>query len=136
MGMTMVVAWTSVDAQGGATRRSGARKAIGLTSIGTPTSVFLETASVARAGDVITATIRVALVPPLKHPQGELRASRTIGMYDCAKRTVATKESWYFLDDAGTREGMHRVVKLPGFGPVGKGSVADVALRYLCNNTK
>jgi hypothetical protein len=27
---------------------------------------------------------------------------------------------------------MHRQVKIPGFGPVGKGSVANVALDYLC----
>jgi hypothetical protein len=105
---------------------------IGTTSVGTPTPVFVEPRSISRTGTVVTATIRVALVPPLKHPKGELRTSRTIGMYDCAKRTVATKESWYYLDEAGTKEGMHRQVKIPGFGPVGKGSVANVALDYLC----
>jgi hypothetical protein len=56
-------------------------------------------------------------------------------MYNCAQKTVATKESWFYLDDAGKREGMHRVVKIPGFGPVGKGSVADVALTHLCTKT-
>ena len=108
------------------------RKEIGRTSIGTPTSVFVEPRTISRSGTVVTAAIRVALVPPLKHPKGELRSSRTMGMYDCAKRTVATKESWYYLDDAGKREGMHREVKIPGFGPISKGSVADVALTYLC----
>ena len=109
-----------------------ARKEIGRTSIGTPTAVFVEPRTISRSGSVVTAAIRVALVPPLKHPKGELRSSRTMGMYDCAKRTVATKESWYYLDDAGKREGMHREVKIPGFGPISKGSVADVALTYLC----
>jgi hypothetical protein len=109
-----------------------ARKEIGRTSIGTPTSVFVEPRTISRTGTVVTAAIRVALVPPLKHPKGELRSSRTLGMYDCAKRTVATKESWYYLDDAGKREGMHREVKIPGFGPISKGSVADVALTFLC----
>lgn len=109
-----------------------ARKEIGQTSIGTPTAVFVEPRTISRSGAVVTAAIRVALVPPLKHPKGELRSSRTLGMYDCAKRTVATKESWYYLDDAGKREGMHREVKIPGFGPISKGSVADVALTYLC----
>lgn len=109
-----------------------ARKEIGRTSIGTPTPVFVEPRTISRSGTVVTAAIRVALVPPLKHPKGELKSSRTLGMYDCAKRTVATKESWYYLDDAGKQEGMHREVKIPGFGPISKGSVADVAFAYLC----
>jgi len=105
-------------------------KEIGTTSVGTP--VFLETKSVSRAGDVVTATVRVKLQPPIKNGAQELRSSRTIGMYDCAKQTVATKESWYFTDDAGRKEGMHRRVKIPGFGPAIKGSLADVALKHLC----
>ena len=117
-------------------QKGTARKEIGRTSVGTPTPVFLETRTVSREGTVITAAIRVALVPPLKHPKGELKSSRTVGMYNCATKTVATKESWYYLNDAGTSEGMHRQVKIPGFGPVGKGSVAEVALTYLCANTK
>lgn len=114
------------------TLQAQARKEIGRTLIGTPTAVFVEPRTISRTGTVVTAAIRVALVPPLKHPKGELKSSRTMGMYDCAKRTVATKESWYYLDDAGKQEGMHREVKIPGFGPVSKGSVADVALTYLC----
>lgn len=93
---------------------------------------MLEPKSVSRANGIVTATVRVRLVPPLKAAEGELKSSRTIAMYDCAKRTVATKESWYYLDEAGTRQGMHKVVKLPGFGPVFKGSLADVAMTYLC----
>lgn len=108
------------------------RKEIGRTSVGTPTPVFVEPKTISRTGEVVTAAIRVALNPPLKHPKGELRSSRTLGMYDCAKRTVATKESWYYFDDAGKREGMHREVKIPGFGPIPRGSVADVAFTHLC----
>lgn len=107
-----------------------ALREIGKTSVGTP--VFLETKSVSRAGDVVTATVRVKLQPPIRNGAQELRSSRTIGMYDCVKQTVATKESWYFTDDAGRKEGMHRVVKLPGFGPAIKGSLADVVLKHLC----
>ncbi|MDQ8163705.1 MAG: hypothetical protein P3C10_14090 [Gemmatimonadota bacterium] len=103
---------------------------IGQTSIGTP--VFLEPRSVSRADGIVTATVRVALQPPLKHSAGDLRSSRTIAMYNCAKQTVATKESWYYLDTAGTKVGMHKVVKIPGFGPSFKGSLADVAMRHLC----
>ena len=72
---------------------------IGKTSVGTP--VFLEASSVQRANGITTATVRVRLQPPLKHALGDLRSSRTIAMYDCAKQTVATKESWYYLDDTG-----------------------------------
>lgn len=108
-------------------------KDIGRTSAGTP--VFLETRSVKREGDIVTATVRVRLVPPIKGTQGELRSSRTIGMYDCRKRTAATRESWYYLDDAGRKEGMHKVVKTPGFGTIFKGSLADVAFAHLCAKT-
>lgn len=104
--------------------------AIGNTSAGTP--VMLEPKSVSRAGDIVTATVRVKLAPPLKSAEGELKSSRTIAMYDCAKRTVATKESWYYLDEGGRKEGLHKVVKVPGYGPVFKGSLADVAMSYLC----
>jgi len=103
---------------------------IGKTSVGTP--VFLEAKSVARSNGIVTATVRVRLQPPLKHALGDLRSSRTIAMYDCAKQTVATKESWYYLDDAGKKVGMHKEVKIPGFGPSFKGSLADVAMRHLC----
>ncbi len=103
---------------------------IGTTSVGTP--VFLEAKSVTRHDGIITATVRVRLQPPLKHALGDLRSSRTIAIYDCAKQTVATKESWYYLDDAGKKVGMHKQVKLPGFGPSFKGSLADVAMRHLC----
>lgn len=103
---------------------------IGKTSVGTP--VMLETASVSRSGTVITAAVRVALEPPLKHANGDLVASRTLSMFDCAKQTVATKESWYYHDAAFKKQGMHRVVGKPGFGPAFKGSLGDVALRHLC----
>ncbi len=103
---------------------------IGKTSIGTP--VFLEAKSVTRNNGITTATVRVRLQPPLKHALGDLRSSRTIAMYDCARQTVATRESWYYLDDAGKKVGMHKEIKLPGFGPSFKGSLADVAMRHLC----
>ena len=106
------------------------RVEIGKTSVGTP--VFLEAKSVTRSNGIITAAVRVRLQPPLKHALGDLRSSRTIAMVDCAKHTVATKESWYYLDDAGTKVGMHKDVKIPGFGPAFKGSLADVTMLHLC----
>lgn len=108
-------------------------KDIGKTSVGTP--VMLETNSVKRTGSVVTATVRVALSPPLKHANGDLVASRTTSMFDCVRRTVATRESWYYHDAAMKKEGMHRVVGQPGFGPAFKGSLGDVALEHLCAST-
>ena len=107
---------------------------IGTTSVGTP--VMLEKGSVSRKDGIVTATVRVKLEPPIKGPKGDLRSSRTVAMFDCTKQSVATKESWYFLDDAGRKEGMHKVVKAPGFGPAFKGSLADVAMRHLCTPAK
>lgn len=107
-----------------------ALKEIGQTSVGTP--VFLEVRSVSRSGSIITATVRVKLDPPIRNGTGQLRSSRTVGMFDCSKQTVATKETWYYSDDSGKKEALHRVVKIPGFGPAIKGSLADVALRHLC----
>jgi len=107
---------------------------IGNTSVGTP--VMLETGSVTTANGIVTATVRVKLQPPLKSAKGELLNSRTIAMFDCAKRTVATKESWYYLDQAGRNIGMHKVIKLPGFGPAFKGSLADVAMTHLCTPSR
>jgi hypothetical protein len=115
---------------GGSTLHAQTRQQIGTTSVGTP--VYLEKGSVSRKEGIVTATVRVKLEPPLKGPKGDLRSSRTVAMFDCARQTVATKESWYFLDDAGKKEGMHKVVKAPGFGPAFKGSLADVAMRHLC----
>lgn len=113
-----------------AAQTSATLKEIGKTSVGTP--VMLETKSVTKSGSVVTATVRVKLAPPIKNGTQELRSSRTTGMFDCDKQTVATKETWYYTDDSGKKEALHRVVKIPGFGPAIKGSLADVALQFLC----
>ncbi|MBL0939545.1 MAG: hypothetical protein IBJ03_11655 [Gemmatimonadaceae bacterium] len=129
--VAVLLAGTVLHAQGAAPRAT--LKEIGKTSVGTP--VMLETASVSRSGTVVTAIVRVALSPPLKHTNGELVASRTISMFDCARQTAATRESWYYHDAAMKKEGMHRVVAKPGFGPAFKGSLADVALAHVCAAT-
>jgi hypothetical protein len=104
---------------------------IGTTSVGNP--VLLEKGSVKRdAQGIVTATVRVRFVKPVKTPQGEWRSSRTIARFDCAKQVVAVKENWYFFDDAGKKEASHKVVGVPGFGPAIKGSLPDVAMKHLC----
>jgi hypothetical protein len=84
---------------------------------------MLETKSVVRADGIVTATVRVLLQPPIKTASGELKSSRSVAMIDCSKQTVATKETWYYFDEAGTKEGMHLKPGMPGFGPATKGSL-------------
>ena len=103
---------------------------IGVTSVGNP--VLLERRSVTRRDGIVTATVRARFLKPVKAPGGDLRSSRTIAMFDCAKRLVAVKENWYYWDAQGTKVANHKVVGLPGFSsPIG-GSLPDVAMRYLC----
>ncbi len=128
IGMVVTCLWLASAVPVGA--QATTLKEIGKTSVGT--AVFLETRSVSRANDIVTARVRVKLEPPIRNGGQQLRSSRTVAMFDCARQTAATKESWYFTDDAGHKEGLHRTVKTPGYGPAIKGSLADVALRYLC----
>jgi len=109
-------------------------KEIGKTSTGDP--VFLETKSVKTEKGIITASIRAKFAKPTKAPAGDLYASKTIAMFDCAKQTVAVQENTYYLDQAGTKVGPHKVVGIPGYGPAFKGSVPDVAMGYLCAASK
>ncbi len=104
--------------------------AIGATSAGTP--VYLETKSVTRAGGIITATLRVGLQPTIKTAQGDMVSMRSIAMIDCANKTTATKERWFYFDERGTKEARHDKPGKPGYGPALKGSLADVAIAHLC----
>ena len=103
---------------------------IGVTSVGTP--VMLETRSVSKANGIVTATVRAALQPAIKAPGGDYKSTRSIAMFDCAKQTVATKERWFYTDEKGTKIARHDKPGRPGFGPVSKGSLADVAMIHLC----
>ena len=103
---------------------------IGVTSVGTP--VMLEARSVSQANGVITATVRAVLQPPIKTPKGDYKSTRSVAMFDCVKQSVATKERWFYFDEKGTKEARHDKPGIPGFGPAPKGSLADVALVYLC----
>ena len=103
---------------------------IGVTSVGNP--VLLEAGTVSRAGGIVTATVRVRFLKPIKAGAVEYKSSRTIAMFDCAKGTVAVKENWYFSDDKGKAIANHKVVGKPGFGSPIKGSLPDVAMAHLC----
>ena len=103
---------------------------IGTTSVGTP--VMLESRSVTRTNDIVTATVRAVLQPPMKTPNGDLKSTRSIAMFNCAEQTVATKERWFYYDEKGTKEARHDKPGIPGFAVTFKGSLSDVALVYLC----
>jgi hypothetical protein len=54
-------------------------------------------------------------------------------MFDCAKSTVAAKETIYFADTVGKKVVEKKTIAIPGYGsPIG-GSMTKVALDYLCS---
>jgi hypothetical protein len=122
--MAVVSAIRSVQAQ--------SLQQIGATSAGTP--VMLETKSVKKANGIITATLRVGLQPVIKTANGDMVAMRSIAMIDCAAKTTATKERWFYYDAKGTKVARHDVPGKPGFGPAIKGSLPDVALAHFCTS--
>jgi len=128
--LTLTLASILIAAAGASTASAQRLKEIGKTSTGDP--VFLETKSVQRDKGIVTAAVRARFAKPTKAGMGDLYASRTIAMYDCAAKKVAVKENWYYLDAAGTKVGSHKVVGIPGYGVTFKGSVPDVAMLHLC----
>ena len=107
-------------------------KEIGKTVIGNP--VFVLNKSVSKAKDgIITATVRATFVKPVKTAKGELKASKTVVMIDCAKHLIAVKENTYYFDEGMTRVYEKTAPKLPGFSSPFKGSLPEVAMGYLCS---
>ena len=105
---------------------------IGKTSQGNP--VFIDPKSVKREHGIVGATVRAVFATPVKTPKGELHASRTKAMFDCAKRQFAVKENWLYFDETKATVFEHRQPKVPGYGTVFKGTLPDVALTYLCRS--
>jgi hypothetical protein len=103
---------------------------IGVTSTGNP--VFIDPRSVKRAGDVVTATVRVTYEKPFVTPQGSVSATRAIAMFDCARNLVAVKENTLYFDERTNRIYQHHVSGKPGFGPALSSTFADIALKHLC----
>jgi hypothetical protein len=106
-------------------------QAIGTTSVGNP--VYVDPKSVKKGADgITTATLRVTFVKPVATPKGPIQASRTVAMFDCAKKLVAVKENTYYHDEKAGTVYQHSAPKIPGYGPAIKGSLPDVALGYFC----
>lgn len=105
-------------------------KDIGKTSSGN--SVYVDPRSVKTANGIITARVRVKFNPPVQTPAGPWTASQHLAMFDCAKATIAVKESVYYADEKTNKVVERKVNAQPGYGPALKGSLSQVALDYLC----
>jgi hypothetical protein len=104
---------------------------IGKTSVGNP--VYVDPKSVKKGADgIVTATLRVTFVKPANTPKGPITASRTVAMFDCAKKVVAVKENTYYHDEKSNSVYQHSAPKVPGYGTAIKGTLPDVAMAYLC----
>lgn len=108
----------------------GRWKEIGKTSV--DNVVYVDPRSVKKVNGIVTARIRVKFVKPTKTPQGVWVTSQHVAMFDCAKSSVAAKESVYYSDEAGTKVVERKVNAIPGYGPALGGSMTKVALDYLC----
>jgi len=106
-------------------------KEIGKTSVGNP--VFVDPKTVKKGADgIVTATVRVTFVKPVATPKGPITASRTVAMFDCAKKVVAVKENTYYHDEKANRIYQRSAPGKPGFGSPIRGSLPDVAMGHLC----
>jgi hypothetical protein len=103
---------------------------IGTTSVGN--KIFLNRKSVKRSGDIVNATVRVQLAKPGTTPRGPITSTRSMMMFDCAKRSYAVKENFVYHDEKANKVYDHKVVGIPGYGPPIKGSMPDITLAHLC----
>lgn len=125
----MLVATVSTLASAQASSRW---KEIGKTAAGNP--VFIDPKSVSKAKDgIITARVRVKFMKPVEQRTGPAWVqSRHIAMFDCAKKTVAAKETIYYADEAATQVVSKSAPKIPGFGSAIGGSMTAIALEHVC----
>ena len=108
----------------------GAWQPIGTTNVGNPVS--LQTKSVKRAGGITTATLRVRFAKPVASPQGPVTSSRTVVMFDCAKRMVAIRENVYYHDEQANKVWQRKTVAIPGYAAPFEGSMPAVGMAHLC----
>jgi hypothetical protein len=95
-------------------------------------AVALETRTVKRAGNEVTATLRTTFAKPAKAPGGDWFGSRTLVAVRCAEGTVAVKENRYYGDAKFTKIASEKIVQIPGYAAPVPGSVPALALKELC----
>jgi len=105
-------------------------KEIGKTLTGN--SVYVDPRSMRKANGIVSARIRVKFAEPVSTPRGSWKTSQHLALFNCAKSTVAAKQSTYFSDESGTHVVERTTIAQPGFGPALGGSMAKVALDYVC----
>ena len=108
----------------------GRWKDIGKTPSGN--SVYVDPRSIKTVNGITTARLRVKFDPPVQTPQGPWAASQHLAMFDCAKSTIAVKETVYYANEKTNKIVERKVIAQPGFGPAIKGSLSQVALDYIC----
>jgi hypothetical protein len=121
----LLLAGVSLSAQA-----QGRWKDIGKTSSGN--SVYVDPHSIKTVNGIITARVRVKFDPPVQTPQGQWTTSQHVAMFDCAKSSIAVKESVYYTNEKTNKIAERKVNAQPGYGPALKGSLSQVALDYLC----
>jgi hypothetical protein len=90
------------------------------------TVVLVDTKSIKRGGDTVTATLRARFAKP----DGDgVTGARVIATFDCAKGKVAVKENDSYK---GTSVVRRSIPKTPGYGVVFGGSLTGIASNYLC----
>jgi hypothetical protein len=105
-------------------------KEIGKTSAGN--SVFVDPRSVKNVKGIVSARVRVKFTNPVPTREGNWVTSQHSAMFNCAKSSVASKENVYYSDEKGSHVVKRDKIAIPGFGPALGGSMAKVALDYLC----
>lgn len=105
-------------------------KEIGTTASGNKVSV--DTRSVKRAGNLVSATVRVVFLPVVQTPKGPWASAQTKATVDCSRKLLAAKENAYFADTRGSKVVERKVNKIPGYGQVLEGSLGSLAVKYLC----
>ena len=106
------------------------------TDIGTTAAgnhVFVDPKSVKRAGNLVTATVRVVFTTPVKTATGTWMSSRTVATFDCAAKKLAAKENVYYGDAKETKIVEKKVNAQPGYGVALGGTRGAVAMQYLCS---
>ena len=94
--------------------------------------VSIDPKSVKTKDGITTARIQVKFAEPVATPQGAWRLSRSVAMFDCAKKKVANKTTVYYADLAAKRVVEERTPKIPGYGVAFEGSMTGIAMDYLC----
>jgi hypothetical protein len=113
-----------------ATAQAQRWKEIGKTSTGNV--VYVDPSSVVKRDSIITATVRVVFTKPTDTPKGPINGSRAIAMFNCARKTVAVKETIIWHDEKKGTIYEKRTPARPGYGPVFKSNFSGVAMEYLC----